>query len=53
MDIYMEALQLWHSYGVNSVATLEKHLANFRILFAYKFETEKTWRRGLEMQKQR
>ncbi|GAA0361855.1 Fic family protein [Bacillus horti] len=35
MDKYKQAVTLWQSYGINSIASLDKYLDSFRILFAY------------------
>jgi len=35
LDKYTEALNLWQSYHIASVATLDKYLDSFRILFAF------------------
>lgn len=35
MDKYTKVVKAWKSFQINSVAKLEQHLENFRILFAY------------------
>lgn len=35
MERYIKAVELWRSYNVSTPADLDKHLASFRILFAY------------------
>ena len=35
MELYTQAVQKWQEWNVKTIADLDQHLDNFRILFAY------------------